>query len=58
MVFLTKNNKVIVQDIMFLLYYCIDNMNANKVSDFYDNLGKKSKKEIDRFINKLYVTNK
>ncbi|WP_267903722.1 hypothetical protein [Borreliella bavariensis] len=31
---------------MFLIYYYIDNMHANEVSDFYDNLGKKSKKEI------------
>ncbi|WP_215536789.1 DUF643 domain-containing protein [Borreliella bavariensis] len=35
-------------------------MHANKISDFYDNLCKKSKneiKEIDSLINKLYVTN-
>ncbi|WP_233709103.1 hypothetical protein [Borreliella bavariensis] len=31
---------------MFLLYYYIDNMHANKVSDFYDNLDKETKKEI------------
>ncbi|WP_215539904.1 DUF643 domain-containing protein [Borreliella bavariensis] len=27
---------------MFLLYYYIDNMHANKVSDFYDNLDKET----------------
>ncbi|MBB5141891.1 DUF643 domain-containing protein [Borreliella afzelii] len=37
---------------MFLLYYYIDNMHVNEVSDFYDNLDKETKKEI----HKLYRT--
>ncbi|WP_418905535.1 DUF643 domain-containing protein [Borreliella japonica] len=40
--------KIIVQDIVFLLYCYTDNMHANKVSDFYDNLDQKSKKAIPR----------
>ncbi|MCR8905450.1 DUF643 domain-containing protein, partial [Borreliella burgdorferi] len=31
-------------------------MNINEISDFYDNLYKKTKKEIDKLINKLYLT--
>ncbi|WP_419255378.1 DUF643 domain-containing protein, partial [Borreliella afzelii] len=37
---------------MFLLYYYIDNMHVNEVSDFYDNLDKETKK----VIHKLYRT--
>ncbi|OJH14109.1 hypothetical protein ER70_10690, partial (plasmid) [Borreliella bissettiae] len=31
-------------------------MDINEISDFYDNLYKKTKKEIDKLINKLYLT--